>query len=140
MENLIFTEQFRKYVMVFFIGALGYGLLETIFRGFTHWTMLVTGGTVFSILYFINSRNENAPLWQKALAGATVITLAELIVGCIVNLWLGWNVWDYSNYAYNFLGQICLAFTALWFFLCIPLAYFTRYLHIRRFRIRQNRV
>lgn len=131
---------FRKYIMIFMIGAAGYGLLETIFRGFTHWTMLVTGGVVFVILYYMNSKNENAPLWKKAFAGALIITSIELGVGCIVNLWLDWNVWDYSGYSYNFLGQICLAFTVLWFFLCIPLSYFTRYLHLHRFRIRQNRI
>ncbi len=129
------TEHLKKYIFIFFIGALGYGLLETLFRGFTHWTMLITGGVVFTVLYYIYSKNENAPLWQKAIVGAFTITMIEFAVGCIVNLWLGWNVWDYSGFAYNVLGQICLAFTALWFFLCIPLSYFTRYLHIRRFRV-----
>lgn len=140
MENITQTKLFRKYIMIYIIGAIGYGLLETLFRGFTHWTMLVTGGFVFVILYYVNSKNENAPIWQKALVGALIITMIELAVGCVVNLWLGWNVWDYSGYAYNFLGQICLSFTALWFFLCIPLSYFTRYLHIHRFRIHQHRV
>jgi uncharacterized membrane protein len=129
------TEHLKKYILIFLIGALGYGLLETLFRGFTHWTMLITGGIVFTVLYHIYSKNENAPLWQKAIVGAFIITMIEFAVGCIVNLWLGWNVWDYSGFAYNVFSQICLAFTALWFFLCIPLSYFTRYLHIRRFRI-----
>ncbi len=138
MQKETFAIDFKKYTIIFVIGAGGYGLMETVFRGFTHWTMLVTGGIVFMILYYINSKNENAPVWQKALAGALVITLIELAVGSIVNLWLGWHVWDYSGYSYNFLGQICLAFTVLWFFLCIPLTYFTRYLH--RFRFLQSRV
>ncbi len=140
MENLTLAIYLKKYSMIFFIGAMGYGLLETLFRGFTHWTMLVTGGIVFVILYYVNSKNENAPLWQKCLAGAFIITMMELAVGCVVNLWLGWNVWDYSGYSYNFLGQICLAFTVLWFILCAPLSYFTRYLHLHRFRLRQNRI
>ena len=128
----------KTNLLVFSIGSIGYGILETLFRGFTHWTMLVTGGLVFVILYHLNSKNENAPLWKKCLTGAIVITMVELAVGCIVNIWLGWNVWDYSAYTYNFLGQICLAFTVLWFFLCIPLAYLTRYLHIRSFRLRHQ--
>jgi uncharacterized membrane protein len=140
MEERSFTEYRKKYIVIFFIGAMGYGTLETLFRGFTHWTMLVTGGIVFMILYHINSKNENAPLWRKCLVGASIITMMELAVGCTVNLWLRWNVWDYSRYSYNFLGQICLSFTALWFFLCIPLSYFTRYLHIHRFRLRQHRI
>ncbi len=140
MEKIAQMNQWKKYILLFMIGAVGYGLMETLFRGFTHWTMIVTGGFVFIILYYVNSKNENAPLWQKAFVGAFIITLIELAVGCVVNLWLDWNVWDYSGYPYNFFGQICLAFTALWFVLCIPISFFTRYLHIHRFRIRQHRV
>ncbi len=121
--------------VIFLIGAVGYGLLETLYRGFTHWTMLITGGIVFVILFNIYSKKERAPLWQKCLIGALIITVVELMTGCIINLWLGWDVWDYSGYDYNFLGQICLTYTLLWFFLCIPLSYFTRYLNIRRSRI-----
>lgn len=140
MEKIAQMNQRKKYIMLFMIGSMGYGLMETLFRGFTHWTMIVTGGFVFIVLYYVNSKNENAPLWQKAFVGAFIITMIELAVGCVVNLWLDWNVWDYSGYSYNFLGQICLAFTTLWFFLCIPISFFTRYLHIHRFRIRQHRV
>lgn len=140
MNHYKLSYNLKKYIIVFLIGAAGYGMLETLFRGFTHWTMLITGGIVFIILYYVYSKNENAPLWQKALVGALIITIIELAVGCIVNLWLGWNVWDYSAYPYNFLGQVCLTFTVLWFLLCIPLSYFTRYLHLHRFRIRQTRI
>ena len=37
-------------------------------------------------------------------AGAIIITLLELIVGTIVNIILGWNVWDYSNLPGNLLA------------------------------------
>ena len=43
-----------------------------------------------------------------------IATIGEFVTGCIVNLWLGWNVWDYSNMPYNLLGQICPQFIALW--------------------------
>ena len=49
--------------------------------------------------------------------GSTIITVLEFITGCIVNLWLGWNVWDYSNLPLNLLGQICLPFSILWYFI-----------------------
>ena len=120
---------FWKQIRTFIIGAFGYGTIEILFRGTTHWTMLVAGGICFSVLYAYNTKNENAPLWKKCLTGAFIITSIELAVGIIVNLWLGWDVWDYSAYSYDFLGQICLAFTTLWFLLCIPISFFTRYLH-----------
>ncbi|MDD4565271.1 MAG: hypothetical protein PHE79_07370 [Eubacteriales bacterium] len=128
-------RELKKNISIFIIGAIGYGLIEALYRGFTHWTMLITGGVVFVVLYHVYTKNEKAPLWQKCLAGAFIITSLELAAGCIVNLWLGWNVWDYSAYSFNFLGQICLVFTFIWFLLCIPLSYFTAYLHSKRFHI-----
>ena len=56
-------------------------------------------------------------------AGAIIITLLELIVGTIVNIILGWNVWDYSNLPGNLWGQTCPQFTVLWFFLSAVAVY-----------------
>ena len=47
-----------------------------------------------------------------------IITGLELITGLIVNVWLGWDIWDYSDLPYNFKGQICLLYSVLWFFAC----------------------
>ena len=41
-------------------------------------------------------------------------TALEFITGCIVNLWLGWDVWDYSDMPGNLMGQICPQYTLLW--------------------------
>ena len=49
-----------------------------------------------------------------AVAGALIATAAEFVTGCVVNLWLGWGVWDYSALPGNLLGQICPQFTLLW--------------------------
>ena len=48
------------------------------------------------------------------LIGGTIITILEFITGCIVNLWLGWNIWDYSELPYNLLGQISLFSSIGW--------------------------
>ena len=106
--------------LVFLTGCFVYSLLEVSTRGFTHWTMTLTGGFVLTVIYEMHTRLENTPLWQKCILGAVIITSAEFTVGVIVNIMLGWNVWDYSDMPYNVLGQICLPFTVLWFFLCIP--------------------
>ena len=50
-----------------------------------------------------------------------IITGVEFVTGLIVNVWLGLKVWDYSNLPYNVLGQICLLYVFIWFFLS-PLA------------------
>ena len=56
-------------------------------------------------------------LFQAAL-GASFITGAEFLTGAVVNLWLGWNVWDYAGETGNLLGQICPLFSFYWFCLC----------------------
>ena len=112
-----------RFFILFLIGSAGYGALEIMWRGYTHWTMLVLGGLCFYVLYNLFSSMEGYPVMVKALAGGAFITAAELVAGCIVNLSLHWNVWNYSLVPYNFLGQICLLYSLIWVALCIPLSY-----------------
>lgn len=109
---------------LFLIGSAGYSLIEIFWRGYTHWTMSITGGICFCILYFLFVYYSHIPLIMKCVLGCAVITTTELIVGCVVNIFFKWNVWDYSTYSCNILGQICLMYSCLWFLLCIPLSYF----------------
>ncbi len=107
---------------VFVIGSVAYSAIEILWRGYTHWTMSVTGGICFSILYAVNTSCPTRRLWKKCVIGSATITTIEFAVGCIVNLWLKWNVWDYSQRPLNLLGQICALYTILWYFLSIPIA------------------
>ena len=104
-------------LILFGIGGLVYTLLEIIVRGRTHWTMFIVGGVAFFLIGCINEKYRNMALVKQMIIGALVITLLELVCGCIVNLWLGWNVWDYSNMPFNLLGQVCIPFSILWFLL-----------------------
>lgn len=104
-------------LILFLIGGLFYVLIELIARGHSHWTMFIVGGLAFFLIGCINEKYRKMPLVKQMAIGATVITILEFLCGCIVNLWLGWNVWDYNNMPLNLLGQICLPFTVLWFFL-----------------------
>ena len=113
-------------MLVFLTGCFVYSLLEIASRGFTHWTMTLTGGLILTILYEMHVRLTGTPLWQKCLIGSVIITSVEFTVGVIVNIILRWNVWDYSDMPFNVLGQICLPFAVLWFFLCIPAYYVCR--------------
>jgi len=109
-----------KYMLIFAFGAAGYGAIELAFRGRTHWTMLITGGVCFVIIYMI-ALSRKIRKWQKWLLGGLAITLVEFAVGAVVNIGLGWKVWNYSNMPYNILGQICPTFSAMWCLLCIPM-------------------
>ena len=104
-----------KYLFLFASGGLLYSLLEMLYRGWTHWTMFILGGLCFTALGLINEViSWDMPLWQQMAIGAGIITGSEFATGCIVNLWLGWGVWDYSRMPGNILGQICPQFFALW--------------------------
>jgi len=97
------------------IGGLLYVLCELVFRGRSHWTMFLVGGLCFWLIGLINEVIPwDMPIWQQCIIGALIITAVEFVAGCIINIWLGWQVWDYSGLPFNILGQICLPFTVLW--------------------------
>lgn len=104
---------------LFALGAVGYCLLEILWRGHTHWSMGVAGGVCLVGLYGLHRRMAGRPLVLQAAAGAALITAVEFCVGCVVNLLLGWNVWDYSGWRFHLLGQVCLVFCVLWFVLSL---------------------
>lgn len=112
------SERFFE-ITVFILGGMAYGLMEVIFRGHTHWSMVITGGACVLTLYLIMDWTMNLPLVVAALAGAGIITFYEFCVGMLVNVSLGWHVWDYSSMPGNILGQICPLFTGLWFAMCL---------------------
>ncbi len=116
-----------EYLYIFSVGAVGYSLLEILWRGYTHFSMTITGGICFLLIYLLNNHLPIGNGW-KILLSAVIITLIEFLVGLLVNRVLGWNVWDYSNRPFHLLGQICLPFSLLWFALSIPLLPLTRIL------------
>lgn len=108
-------KRYHKEIILGFIGGLLYIIIELIWRGYSHWTMFALGGLCFVCMGRINEVIPwNMPLWLQVLIGTVIITVLEFVTGCIVNLWLGWNVWDYSNVPFNVLGQICLPYILLW--------------------------
>ena len=104
--------------VVFSLGAAAYGMMEILFRGYTHWTMVLTGGASVLTLYYLSGWLLAMPLFAAAAMGAVIVTFYEFFVGVVVNLRLGWDVWDYSSQPGNVLGQICPVFTGIWFAIC----------------------
>ena len=105
----------RKYLVLMATGGLLYVVLELIWRGRSHWTMFLLGGICFMALGLINEILPwSLALWKQMLIGVAIITVLEFLPGCIVNLWLGWNIWDYSHLPGNILGQICPQYCLLW--------------------------
>lgn len=106
-----------RIFLLFLTGGFGYYLLEVLFRGHSHWTMGLCGGICLVGIYFINRRFAKSSYTLRATLCAMLITGVEFTAGCILNLWLGLSIWDYSALPYNLLGQISLLFSGIWFFL-----------------------
>lgn len=84
------------------------------------WTMLTLAMILCIPLERFGSELPwNCPLLLQASICTVAITATEFIAGCILNLWLGLGIWDYSNVPFNILGQVCLAFSGVWFALSI---------------------
>jgi len=102
------------------IGGVGYCALEVLFRGHTHPAMALCGALCFFLIYRLNEECKERNPITRALLSASLITGVELVAGCILNLWLGLDVWDYSTLPYHLWGQISLPFFIAWFLLSIP--------------------
>ena len=102
--------------MLFFLGGVGYVLLELLYRGRSHYSMFLAGGLCFLLLGKLEEVRPRLPGWARPLAGAGIITMVELGTGLLFNR--DYSVWDYRAVPGNFCGQICPRFTLLW----IPLA------------------
>ena len=114
------TKLFYKYLFLFLVGGLIYCGIEMLWRGHTHWTMLIVGGLCFLFCGSINELFDmDMPIWIQMLICAAGITVIEFIAGIILNIILQLNVWDYSNQPFNILGQICLLYSFLWFLLSL---------------------
>ena len=120
----------REYVFTAGTGGALYAYLEILWRGYTHWSMILAGALSALFLYQIQKNMTTVPFLLRCLLGTAAITAVEFFTGCVVNLWWGLDVWDYSDLPYNLWGQICPAFCAMWFFLCIPAFWLCR--QIRR--------
>lgn len=110
-------KQILKYIALLIIGGAIYYLIEVVARGFSHWTMFFVGGICFILIGLINEIKRNMPLIKQMMLSSLIITSVEFASGCILNLWLGLNIWDYSDQSFNLLGQISLKHTFYWFLL-----------------------
>ena len=96
---------------MFLLGGVGYVSLEILWRGWSHISMFLAGGSCFLLLGRLD-KLKNAPLWLRGIFGSLIITTVELMTGLLFNR--SYQVWDYRSAPMNFLGQICLPFTLLW--------------------------
>lgn len=106
---------FLEYAFLLLLGGSIYYSIEILYRGYSHFSMFLVGGICFILIGLINEIIDwSMPFIKQMIIGDCIVLLVEFIAGCILNLWLKLNIWDYSNLPFNLLGQICLPFALLW--------------------------
>lgn len=112
-----------KPIILFCIGGVLYITIEIVWRKIvgshpTHWSMFVLGGLSFIVIGSINEYLPwEMPFWLQTTIGTACVIILEFVSGCILNLWLCLDIWDYSKMPFNILGQIYLPFVLAWAFL-----------------------
>lgn len=97
----------------FLLGALGYPLLEILWRGRSHYSMALAGG--IACVRIKKRAQKKGSLLYKAFLCALDITAVEYMTGLVFNR--RHHVWDYRRSPGHIAGQICPLYTFLWFLL-----------------------
>ncbi len=101
-----------KTCVLFYVGGTAYMIIEFLWRGWSHGSMFLLGGTCFLLLGQLVRHFGKIPLAVKVILGAALVTALELLTGLAVNR--DFSVWDYRHLPYQFMGQISLIFSLLW--------------------------
>ena len=99
-----------KKGLLFTVGGGAYMGLELLWRGWSHGSMFLAGGSCFLRLGELDKKRLPIPI--RAALGAGVITMVEYAAGLLFNR--SYAVWDYRDQPLNLHGQICLPFSLIW--------------------------
>lgn len=70
-------KRLKNDIAIFTIGGLSYALIEILWRGYTHWTMIITGGICFVVLFRVFSRIPTRSFGRNARRAPAIITAIE---------------------------------------------------------------
>lgn len=104
----------KKNVCLFVIGGCAYAIIELLWRGRTHITMVIAGGLSLILFSIIENRFFEKSLALRAVLCSLAVTAIELLFGILFNLIFDMKIWDYSDQPFNLFGQICPLFSFLW--------------------------
>lgn len=117
-------------------GGILYFYLEILFRGYSHYSMIICGGACFVAVGNIGRRiiesdiNNILKVLIIMTVGSFVISILELFTGYIVNIKFNMQVWDYTDLPFNYKGQVCVLFSGIWALVslvCVYINYMIRY-------------
>ena len=87
-ENV--AAKMYKILTLFSVGAICYGFMEILNRGYSHITMGVLGGTSMLVIHIMNGeRRRGVSLLSVLAVSAAFITAIEFLAGEYLNRYLG---------------------------------------------------
>lgn len=95
---------------LFLLGAVGYPMLELLYRRRTHHTMAIAGG--LSAWLIGRVRRIHTGFLTRCVICGLGVTGIEYLCGRIWNR--DYRIWDYRETPLNIQGQVCLPFTLVW--------------------------
>lgn len=104
--------RFLRKCILFYIGGSAYFILELLWRGRSHGSMFLLGGTCFLLIGRLSRLLRKIPIAMQLILSAGLVTVLELLTGLMVNR--SYQVWDYRRMPCNYHGQICLHYSMLW--------------------------
>ena len=72
-----------KQSVLFYLGGMAYMGLEVAFRGWSHGSMFLAGGTCFLLLGKLQRAEPRLPLAVRMVLGPVTITAGELAAGAV---------------------------------------------------------
>lgn len=111
---------FKNIMRIIFFYCFAGGLymtMELIYRQYTDYHMFYLAGIIGILILSINEwlSYDTDFLLQVFICG-TCALIGEFLCGVIFNA--DYQIWDYRNLPFNFMGQIQLYFAIIWYILC----------------------
>jgi hypothetical protein len=82
------------------------------------WLVFIGGLCAVTIGALNETKIIPTPVWFQCLVGTIFVFIIEMVMGLILNVWLHLQLWDYSSWPLNILGQVTLVYVPVWFLVC----------------------
>lgn len=116
------NKLYKDLILILIMGII-YHRLELWYDGKSSLWMVLVGGVACCLVGILNEHPKfyDRKMWQQCIIGTAIVLCVEFISGIFFNVWLGLNIWNYSDMKYNLYGVICPQFGLLWLVL-MPLS------------------
>ena len=81
-----------ELLLIYALGAELYGAIEILWRGRTHWTMLLCGGVCFTIMYLISAAALKVGL-SEAFVSGKILGQGLHLKGAVYAVWAGYKAY-----------------------------------------------